>query len=121
MTPAAAAAPFKLPGEPSEAELVAKYLRVLSDPIRLRIVELVQEGEVSVGSLAESLGQPQPKVSNHLACLRWCGFVETRRDHRTVYYRLADRRVGQIIVLARGLLAENADHVAACRQAGRSC
>ena len=114
-------APFKLSGEPSEGELVAKYLRVLSDPTRLRIVELVQEGECSVGALVEQLGQPQPKVSNHLACLRWCGFVETRRDHRTVYYRLADPRVGEIIALARGLLADNADHVAACRQVGGGC
>ena len=40
-------------------------------------------------------GQSQPKVSNHLACLRWCGFVQTRRDHPTVYYRIADERVSR--------------------------
>jgi hypothetical protein len=53
-------------------------------------------------------------VSNHLACLRWCGFLESRRDSRTVYNRIADERVEAILALAQSLLADNADHVAAC-------
>jgi ArsR family transcriptional regulator len=57
---------------------------------------------------------PQPKVSNHLACLRWCGFVATRRDHRTVLNRIADPRVVTILDLAQSLLRDNAEHVAAC-------
>lgn len=114
-----AEAPFKLSDQPSEFELVAKYLRVLSDPTRLQIVELIADEELSVGALVERLGIAQPKVSNHLACLRWCGFVETRRDHRTVFYRLADLRVSEIIGFARALLADNADHVAACRRVDR--
>jgi ArsR family transcriptional regulator, cadmium/lead-responsive transcriptional repressor len=52
-------------------------------------------------------------VSNHLACLRWCGFVDTRRDHGVIYYRLADDRVAAMLALADGLLANNAEHVAA--------
>jgi DNA-binding transcriptional ArsR family regulator len=56
-----------------------------------------------------------PRVSSHLACLRWCGFVESRREFRTVYYAIADDRVEQMIALARSLLADNAEHVAACR------
>ena len=121
MTSVLAESPFKLSRAPSEAELVAKYLRVLSDPIRLRIVDLVGDDERSVGALVAALGVSQPKVSNHLACLRWCGFVETRREHRTVYYRLADPRVREIVELARGLLAENAEHVAACRRVDGGC
>jgi len=121
MTSLVVESPFKLPAAPSESQLVAKYLRVLSDPLRLRIVELVADGEQSVGALVDALGVPQPKVSNHLACLRWCGFVETRREHRTIYYRLADSRVSKIVELARGLLAENADHVAACRRIDGAC
>ena len=54
------------------------------------------------------------KVSNHLACLRWCGFVATRRQHRVIYYQLADRRVTAILDLAQGLLCDHAEHVAAC-------
>ena len=108
-------APFRLPASPARSDLVAKYFRALGDPTRLRILRLLQaDGELSAGDLTRRLGQPQPKVSNHLACLRWCGFVVTRRDHRVIYYRLADQRVATLLELADGLLADNADHVAAC-------
>jgi DNA-binding transcriptional ArsR family regulator len=109
------ASPFRLPAAPLETDLVAKYFRGLGDPIRLRILELLQrEGELTVGALVERLGLPQPNVSNHLACLRWCGFVEARREGRTVFNRIADPRVGATLELAQSLLADNAEHVAAC-------
>jgi DNA-binding transcriptional ArsR family regulator len=95
----------------------------LGDPIRLRILELLRgEGELSVGELVDRLALPQPKVSNHLACLRWCGFVEARQEGRTVYNRIADPRVAAMLGLAQSLLADNAEHVAACcriEEAGR--
>jgi DNA-binding transcriptional ArsR family regulator len=75
---------------------------------------LQQHDELSVGRLVEHLNLPQPQVSKHLACLRWCGFVETRRDHRRVYYRLGDSRVVELLELGGALLTDNADHVAAC-------
>lgn len=116
MEVAVANAPFRLPVAPVEADLLAKYFRVLGDRTRLHILELVAEGECSVGELARELDEPQPKISNHLACLRWCGFVITRREHRTVYYRLADERVAKVIELGRGLLHENKEHLAACER-----
>ena len=107
--------PFRLPAAPVAGDLVAKYFRGLGDPIRLRILELLRrEGELSVGELVQRLALPQPQVSNHLACLRWCGFVEARRDGRTVYNRIADERVKAMLELAESLLADNAEHVAAC-------
>lgn len=111
--------PFRLPAAPAEADLMAKYFRVLGDRTRLRIVELIADRERSVGELVRLLDEPQPKVSNHLACLRWCGFVVTRREHRTIHYRLADERVAAVVELARGLLEDNAEHVAACRRVDR--
>jgi DNA-binding transcriptional ArsR family regulator len=56
-----------------------------------------------------------------LGCLRWCGFVESRREYRTVYYRIADRRVTKMVELGRALLQDNAEHVAACRQIDGRC
>jgi ArsR family transcriptional regulator len=110
--------PFRISATPSESELLAKYFRVLADHGRLRILELLAaEGEVSVGELAARLELSQPNVSNHLACLRWCGFVETRREHRTVFNRIADPRVVGLIALARELLEANEEHVARCRRA----
>jgi len=108
-------APFRLPETPIRSDLVAKYFRGLGDPTRIRILELLRdEGELSVGELVERLRVPQPKVSNHLACLRWCGFIEARREHRVVYNRIADERVVRMVDLAHALLDDNAEHVAAC-------
>ena len=114
-------APFRLPDAPGEQDLVAKYFRALGDPTRLRVLELLGNGERSVGELVAALGLPQPQVSNHLACLRWCGFVATRRQHRMIHYRLADDRVREIVALARQLLAQKADHVAVCTRIDAKC
>ena len=109
-------APFELPAVPTEPDLVARYFRVLGDTTRVRIVELLAEhGELSVGGLVALLREPQPKVSNHLACLRRCGFVATRREHRAVHYRIADDRVTQLLALGRALLHDNAEHVSECQ------
>ncbi len=108
-------APFRLPDRPSERELLGKYFRAFGDPTRLHILELLRDGELSVKEIVAAVGTSQPRTSAHLACLRWCGFVETRREHRTVYYRLADARVATMLELARSLLGDNAEHVAACR------
>ena len=94
---------------------MAKYFRALGDPTRLQILELIADRERSVGHLVDATGRSQPTVSNHLACLRWCGFVVTRREHRSVYYSIADDRVLELLRLAGGLLGDNAAHVARCR------
>ena len=108
-------APFRLPAAPAKSDLVAKYFRGLGDPTRLRILDLLrEEGELSVGELVERLRIAQPKVSNHLACLRWCGFIDARRVHRVVYNRIADERVAEIIDLAHSLLEDNEEPVQAC-------
>ncbi len=115
-------APFALPLRPTEPDVLAKYFRVLGDPTRVRILELLQErGELSVGQLVEALDLSQPKVSNHLACLRWCGFVHTRREHPSVYYRIADDRVSALLSIGRALLGDNVEHVEACRRLNGGC
>jgi DNA-binding transcriptional ArsR family regulator len=107
--------PFRLGAAPTEPELLSKYFRGLGDPTRLRVLELLaKEGEVSAGAIVRRLGLPQATVSTHLACLRWCGFVATRREERSVLYRIADGRVNTLVGLARDLLHDNAEHVAAC-------
>ncbi len=118
MTTTLTDSPFEISEAPTEAELLGKYFRVLADPTRVRILEALEaDDELSVGDLAEKLAVAQPSVSNHLACLRWCGFVATRREHRAVYNRIADPRVTKLVALARSLLEANAEHVAACRRA----
>jgi DNA-binding transcriptional ArsR family regulator len=110
------ASPFRLPESPTAPDLLAKYFRGLGDPTRLRIIELLRGQERSVSELIDELGMAQSKVSNHLACLRWCGFVDSRREHRAVYYRIVDDRVEQLLDLGKTLLAQNEEHVRACRR-----
>lgn len=114
--------PFVLPDAPRAPDLVAKYFRGLGDATRVRILEsLDTDGEKTVSELVAAVGQSQPKVSNHLACLRWCGFVDSRRAGRTVRYRVADARVSELLLLGRALLADNAEHVAACSHIEGGC
>lgn len=96
-------------------EITAKFFHGLSDLTRMRIVELLlDEGERNVTELVEVLGQSQSRISNHLACLRWCGYVESRREGKFIYYRVADPRVRQILDLARGVIADNAAAILGC-------
>src|SRR5436190_296304 len=103
--------PFRLSPDATDIELLAKYFRGFGDPTRLRILALLHDGERSVGDLVGELGQPQPKVSNHLACLRWCGFVKAERRGKRVFYSVADPRVTEIIAMTRLLLDGNERHV----------
>jgi ArsR family transcriptional regulator, cadmium/lead-responsive transcriptional repressor len=113
-------APFTLADAPSRTELLAKYFRGLGDPTRLRVLQLLDEaGELSAGELVKRLGMPQATVSTHLGCLRWCGFVTTRREDRSVIYSLADPRVSEVVAIAASLLEDNAEHVACCRTIDR--
>ena len=84
--------------------MLAKHFRGFGDPTRLRILALLRDGERSVGELVGALDQPQPKVSNHLACLRWCGFVRAERRGKQVFYSLADKQVSKVIDLTRRLV-----------------
>ena len=79
---------------PSDARTLA---RALGDPTRVAILLALAEGERSVGELVRSLGESQPKVSNHLAALRAAGLIESRREHRTVRNGLAGPGVAALV------------------------
>ena len=96
------------------AALYAKFFHGLSHPVRLQILLLLLEGEKNVGELMQLLGLKQAHISNHLACLKWCGFVSSRQEGRNVYYQVTDPRVGQIVQLGAAVVADNAAHIAAC-------
>ena len=95
-------------------ELSAKFFRGLGDPTRLKILELLLEGEKNVSDLVRCLGIQQGRVSNHLACLKWCGYVTTTSKGRYTVYCIADKRVKQILRLSREMVAKNAEHLWAC-------
>lgn len=96
------------------AAMLARFFRGLDDPTRVLILELLLSGEKPVSELVELTGSPQGRVSNHLACLRHCGYVTTRREGRWVYYRLADDRVRALLRIAQELMADHAQSLLSC-------
>lgn len=103
---------------PTDRAAAARFFRVLGDPTRLHILELLEEHERTVGELVSAVDQPQPRVSTHLACLRHCGFVDTERRGKQVVYRLALRGLDQIVDEADVALAPIADRLATCSRIG---
>jgi DNA-binding transcriptional ArsR family regulator len=101
--------------ESREMKLLAKLLDGFANPIRLSVLLLLsRNAEMSVGELVEAIGAPQPRVSDHLRCLAWCGYVRARREGSNVFYSIADERVLGVLELSEGILADNLEHVEAC-------
>src|SRR3954471_6116810 len=88
---------------------LSELFLALSDKTRLRLLSLMADGEVSVGFLADSLGESQPKISRHLAYLRTAGLVSTRRDGKWIYYGIeipSDTIVANAMLTALGSTPE---------------
>lgn len=101
--------------ESEEMCLLAKFFNGFANSTRLSILLLLARGgETKVGDLVEALGAPQPRVSDHLRCLAWCGYVRVRREGRNAYYSVADDRVMRMLELGEELVQDNMEHVEAC-------
>lgn len=75
------------------AEMIAARLRVIGDPTRIRILDLLRDGELSVASMTDRLETSQQNASKHLGILLQAGIVARRKDGTTSYYRVADQTV----------------------------
>lgn len=74
-----------------DVDRLAEVFQALSDPTRLRLLNLIAKGEICVCFLVEALREPQPKISRHLAYLKRTGMVDTRRDGKWMHYRLSEQ------------------------------
>src|SRR3990170_4127814 len=100
----------------ADSELLARLFRALGDATRVRVLELLlAEGELHQMEIVRRLGATQARVSEHMACLVWCGFVEARVEGRRTLYRVADRRVRTLVEHARRFLEDNEAQIASCR------
>lgn len=101
-------------------ELWADFWQALSHPIRLRVLAaLRQEGALNVGQLVDRLGIGQGHLSNHLACLKTCGFVTTEAQGRYVYYRIAEDRVPALLDVGEAIFQDHWAGVATCAVVSR--
>ena len=108
--------------ESEEMCLLAKFFNGFANSTRLSILLLLtQRGEMKVGELVSELGAPQPRVSDHLRCLAWCGYVQVRREGRNAYYSVSDERVLEVLKLGEALLRDNLDRVESCDDAEEGC
>lgn len=74
-------------------EIIALRFKILSEPLRLKIIHSLQEGEKSVNQLREEVKTSQPNVSKHLRILQDAGLVHRRQQGNVVYYSIADESV----------------------------
>ncbi len=85
-------------------ELKANLFRVLGHPARVRILELLRDGERSVGALQAELELDSGGTSQHLAALRRIGLVESRREGTSVFYRVDDEHVFDLLAAGRSII-----------------
>jgi ArsR family transcriptional regulator len=96
--------------DPEVLERAARVIRILGHPLRLRILEALEDGERNVADLQEELGAGQAAVSQQLAILRSEGVVGARRDGPRVFYRIVEPKVSHILDCIRQCdLPERAD------------
>jgi ArsR family transcriptional regulator len=82
----------------------AQLFRVLGHPVRIRILELLSDGELTVGELQSQLDIDSSGTSQHLAALKQLGVLDSRRAGTSVYYRIKDPRVSQLLAVAKEIL-----------------
>lgn len=71
-------------------ELVAQRFRLLGEPMRLRILQLLEAGETTVNDIVEELGSSQPNISKHLQTLCQGGLISRRREGLNILYSISD-------------------------------
>jgi ArsR family transcriptional regulator len=116
--------------KPMPTTLVATnaVFRAFADENRIRLLNLLLEGEVCVCDLCAALDMPQPRISRHLACLRRAGLVTVRRDGKWKHYAAAKHPAGlhrRLLNCVRGCLRDidtlQADLVRLREARGRRC
>jgi DNA-binding transcriptional ArsR family regulator len=85
----------------------AEFFRVIGHPARVRILELLRDGERSVGELQAELRLDSSGTSQHLGVLRRLGVLESRKEGTSVYYRVRDPRTFQLLEVARQIITSS--------------
>ena len=95
---------FELIGRREQIERMARAMRAIAHPLRLKILCVLGELELSVQDIVEAVGTSQSNVSQHLAILREKHILSARKNANRVYYSVSDQRTLQLIVTMREVL-----------------
>ncbi len=98
-----------------DEELIARIFRGMGDATRIRILRLLLDGPRSQKEIVEEVDLSQGRVSQHLTCLVWCGYLESERSGRVVTYTIANARVAALLDLGKGFLDSNCGDIGSCR------
>jgi len=93
--------------QPPVYQVKAEFFRILGHPVRVRMLELLRDGERTVGDLQAALGLDSSGTSQHLGVLRRHGVLESRREGTSVYYRIKDPLTFQLLEVARKIITGN--------------
>jgi len=85
----------------------AEFFRTLGHPVRVRILELLRDGEMKVGDLQAELDIDSSGASQHLSAMRRQGILEARRQGTSVYYSVRDPRIFQLMEAARQVIGSH--------------
>lgn len=92
---------FDLIGKSENIREASDAMRAMAHPLRLKILCLVGNQELSVLEIVEAVGTTQSNISQHLAVMRDHGLLEARKEANKVFYRIGDARVLKMISLTR--------------------
>jgi len=81
--------------------MLSKLLKALSDPTRLKIVELLKNREICACKFASLTKKAQPTVSQHLRILVDAGIIKSRKDGKNIIYSIADKKIFDLIKIAK--------------------
>jgi DNA-binding transcriptional ArsR family regulator len=84
-------------------EKVARCMKALAHPLRLKVIVALKEKELSVQELVEAVGTTQSNVSQHLTIMRDKNILESRREANQVFYRVGDCKVLDLVVLTKSI------------------
>ncbi len=86
-----------------QIDAMSKILKSMSHPIRLKILCLLQDQELSVGDIRDQVETTNANVSQHLNILRSQGIIDYRKDANFIYNRITDKRIIELIHTMRNL------------------
>jgi ArsR family transcriptional regulator len=91
----------KLIDREEDIQQAAQAIKAIAHPLRLKILCVLGDREISVQDIVEQVGTSQSNISQHLAILRDKGVLATRKDANRVYYRIGDLRTLKLVGMMR--------------------